>query len=183
MNPPFIINQPTIGIPEAVAPQIWTTLVEADHEFLPPLSQRGSGTQTTFSPVQATQSTGPVAYFDSIRHQDLLTACLGSAPDTVAGFMSYRPESHLPDTANQQTYHYVTTVVVHPAFRGHRLTQQLYEKLLATAYPLHQGVATRTWSTNTAHMRLLHRLGFTPVHRIPDDRGPGIDTVYFAKDI
>ena len=40
-------------------------------------------------------------------------------------------------------------------------------------------IALRTWSTNAAQLRLMEKLGFTCVLRLPDDRGPGVDTVYY----
>ena len=101
----------------------------------------------------------------------------------IAGFMSFRPSYRLPYEYSTALYHYVTTVIVRPAFRGHRITQRMYRSLQEAAAQLGEDVATRTWSTNAAHIGLLSALGFSETHRIPDDRGHGIDTVYFVRSI
>lgn len=177
------ISSPTAGVDEQIADQVWNILVEADTSFIPPLSTRTSGTQTALDSARTVQSAGPVAYFESIRHQHIITARPATPAEPLAGFMSFRPGFHLPYTSPTILYHYVTTVIVRPAFRGNRVTQRMYENLLASAQEFGQGVATRTWSTNAAHIGLLHHLGFSETHRIPEERGPGIDTVYLAKDI
>lgn len=183
IKPQISISPPAIGVESSIASQVWNILVEADTAFIPPLSMRTSGTQTGLKSTLAAQSAGTIAYFESIPHQHIITASPATRAETLAGFLSFRPGFHLPNVPKMKPYHYVTTVIVRPAFRGNRVTQRMYENLLATARELNQGVATRTWATNEAHIRLLHQLGFAEIHRIPDDRGPGIDTVYFAKDI
>jgi hypothetical protein len=42
---------------------------------------------------------------------------------------------------------------------------------------------TRTWSTNASHLDLLDELGFDLIKRVEDDRGDGIDTVYYGIEI
>ena len=49
---------------------------------------------------------------------------------------------------------------------------------LRTAY-----VTTRTWSTNASQMHSFRKRGYAICERIADDRGKGIDTVYFVKKI
>ena len=41
-------------------------------------------------------------------------------------------------------------------------------------------VTTRTWDSNDRHLDLLSDLGFELLTRIEDDRGEGIDTVYYG---
>ena len=41
-------------------------------------------------------------------------------------------------------------------------------------------VRTRTWSGNDRQIGLLGSLGFREQERIVDDRGAGIDTIYFV---
>jgi len=65
------------------------------------------------------------------------------------------------------------------AARGRRLTQGMYDHLFNTLYP-HHSIFTRTWSTNIAHSTILSRMGFSELSRVKDERGAGIDTVYFA---
>jgi RimJ/RimL family protein N-acetyltransferase len=56
----------------------------------------------------------------------------------------------------------------------------MYEHLFFTLFPTHH-LFTRTWSTNAAHIAILGKFGFSQIARIENDRGEGIDTVYFAK--
>lgn len=42
-------------------------------------------------------------------------------------------------------------------------------------------ITLRTWSTNGAQEHILDKLGYSLVRRLKDDRGEGIDTVYFVK--
>lgn len=43
-------------------------------------------------------------------------------------------------------------------------------------------IFTRTWSTNFAHIKILQAFGFETVKVLKNDRGSGIDTVYFKKE-
>ena len=40
----------------------------------------------------------------------------------------------------------------------------------------------RTWSTNRAQAHLMPELGFEEVLRLPNDRGCGVDTVYYRHE-
>ena len=44
-------------------------------------------------------------------------------------------------------------------------------------------IATRTWSTNKTHIKILTDLGYKVILTIKNDRGKGLHTVYFAKEI
>lgn len=44
-------------------------------------------------------------------------------------------------------------------------------------------VAIRTWSTNDAQLALLHGRGYRLVRTVRDDRGRGVDTLYFTKKL
>ena len=43
-------------------------------------------------------------------------------------------------------------------------------------------IFTRTWSTNASQMNILPKMQFCELERIPNDRGDGIDTVYFCRE-
>ena len=45
-----------------------------------------------------------------------------------------------------------------------------------------RSVVTRTWSTNYPMLRLNEKTNFQRTRVIEDDRGPGIDTVYYQLD-
>ena len=54
------------------------------------------------------------------------------------------------------------------------------EKDIAAKFPGSR-ITLRTWSTNGAQEHILDKLGYSLVRRLKDDRGEGIDTVYFVK--
>ncbi len=78
---------------------------------------------------------------------------------------------------------YLTFFRVIPEIRrfgiGFWFRQKLLDHLKSTGF---KSVVTRTWSTNHPMMRLNERTNFHRTKVIVDDRGPGIDTVYFQLD-
>ena len=74
---------------------------------------------------------------------------------------------------------YLCTLIVKPEARGKHLTYNLYDHLFNKLYG-GASIFTRTWSTNGAHTTILGKMGFELIHRIENDRGEGIDTVYFG---
>ncbi len=60
---------------------------------------------------------------------------------------------------------------------------KLYSRLYLYADKLGKPVATRTWSANEAHLIYLNQNGFKPILKIEGDRGEGVSTLYFLKNI
>ena len=150
---------------------ILALLEESDEDFLPPLSCRRSTKDQTFSGDAV--GGGILSYYEAMNRQEILAAV---ADGELFGFVSFYegfPEGDAPSI-------YVSTLVVAKAARGHGLTSKMYEHLFNTLFP-DRHVYTRTWSTNAAHTKILARFGFTEYKRLPNDRGLGIDTVYFAR--
>ena len=56
----------------------------------------------------------------------------------------------------------------------------MYAHLFDDIFP-DRSIFTRTWSTNAAHIKILDKFNFEIIKCIENDRGDGIDTVYFAK--
>lgn len=165
--------------PGGLAPDLRRLLAAADAEFVPPLSARTSTTQQTLTPSSVVGGPGLDAYLAAVLTQQLLVAEAGGA---VLGLLSWRPDHTVvvPGHDPLGPLAYVTTVVVAPAARGQGAGRALYVALLRE---LAGGpVATRTWSRNDAHLALLASLGFVEVVRLPDDRGPGLDTVYLYRE-
>lgn len=165
-----------------VAAAIWQLLLDADQSFVPPLSARHSSTQSALSTATPGEVREPQQYFEALQKQYFILARPVDDGNGVAGFMSFRTAYTLPAGAYAARYHYVTTVIVRPASRGQGLTTRMYRRLMATAKATGNGVATRTWSTNPHHIGLLTKLGFTVAHKVPNDLGAGVDTIYFVKD-
>ena len=155
-------------------------LFDADKEFYPPLSARNSTTQTVLSGDGNLSDTPvvPEEYFKTMSGQSIVLAI---QDETIAGFLSYKPGYELEIDGKKIICSYVSTIVVSPEFRGQGVTGKMYLKLFECSADKY--VATRTWSKNTAHIHILDRLGFDLIMTLKDDRGPGIDTVYYGKEI
>ena len=68
--------------------------------------------------------------------------------------------------------------------RGKGIAVQFYRKIEEIASS--NGIsllATRTWSINDTHIEILSNHGYKLAKRIKSDRGPGIDSVYYMKDL
>lgn len=172
------IDPPRQGFDPADEPRIWQLLVDADRSFIPPLSSRSSSVQSElgahdFDPL------GPRTYFASLREQWFQLARTDTG--LVIGLMSHRPRYILPVDLEGGAHHYVSTVIVDRSYRRQGITRRMYTELLRWAAEAEEGVATRTWSTNDGHLALLAQMGFAVVHRLVDDRGGGLDTVYLVR--
>ena len=163
---------------------IWEILKMCDGEFYPPLSMRTSSYQKNFSPAQGTAGDdGPRAYFNEMIRQEFLLTYLD---EEMVGFMTFRTSylyEQLGEDYNPSLY--MTTACVKPDCREHGIMNALYDRMeqemtLKFSCPV---VTTRTWSTNEAQMWMLPRHGYKQIYVLKDDRGPGVDTVYFGKII
>ena len=99
--------------------------------------------------------------------------------------MSFINRYTFSDLKGIEPSNYITTICVEKKHREKGVSSLLYE---AVFYRLPHElkcdvVSSRTWSTNSKHIKLLQKLGFMIVHRVEDDRGAGIATVYWAKRI
>lgn len=159
---------------ESQKQDIWALLVAADAEFVPPLSSRTQTTQTALSGGEAGAS--PRQYFLGLLQQSFL---LTEENGRVVGFLSFRPAYRFEKNGMDFVCNYISTIIVAKSHRKQGLTSKMYGKLFEISGKT--PIVTRTWSENAAHIALLHKLQFREILRIPDDRGPGIDTVYFLR--
>ncbi|WP_439635121.1 GNAT family N-acetyltransferase [Oceanicaulis sp.] len=167
--------------PAGVRDQIYDLICEADDAFWPPLRARtpeqglsvGEGTVL---------DAAPTAYWASIQPHALITA--SDAAGRVLGMMSVARDKKL-EALKLTVSAYLSTLIVTQSAQGRGLARTLYERLfdLARSGSETPCVATRTWSTNGAHLPLIAKLGFEERLRLKDDRGAGIDTVYFLKPL
>lgn len=155
--------------------EILGLLTLADKEFIPPLSSRNDTLQTDFSSSGKESSGIPQAYFEKILTQKFI---LAKKNGKTIGFMSYVPDREIPEISLPKS-HYISTVIVHPDFRRMGITRKFYAELMQKFSS--KNISTRTWSTNSAHLGLLKKIGFFEALCIKDDRGNGIDTVYYYK--
>lgn len=178
------------NIPEDIKNQLWKILLEIDYEFIPPLSFRDS---TTFSFDDETKDTSvPQQYFDALLEQQIIISKRKSN-DSVTGFMSYKPSYIVKSEKEYSTSgkplslesHYITTIGVTKGARGNGITRMFYKEIEKEVCKskLNNHISTRTWSTNQTHIRILESLGYKKIIEIENDRGAGIHTVYFAKEV
>ena len=157
---------------------IMDLLKMCNREFVPPLSSRNSTTQSMLSVGEDAELDVPYEYFEHIRTQPAFVALENRK---VIGFMSLKKDyvsEEIPPAMQPNIY--ITTVIVHPSFRNRGITAGFYSALFKKFVGCH--VFTRTWSTNTSHTRILTSRKFYEYSRIKDDRGEGIDTVYYHHE-
>lgn len=161
----------------AFGSDIRTLLELADDEFHPPLSGREGTTQT--SGLDSRQNDALDDYHEDVLSQLLVLAIDG---DDLAGFLSFRHGYEADALGDFVPANYVSTIIVHPDERRQGHGRSMYEKLLTDIPDRVRDpyVTTRTWSTNHSHLSLLDELGFRTITTIEDDRGDGIDTVYYG---
>lgn len=176
-----------------VLKQLNALLRWGDEQFVPPLSARHSSTQSDLAPHAAAADHAIDDYYRALLEQRFLLAVDDGADAdgadgngntdgkrTLAGFMSYRPD-YACAYVDGGVCTYVSTILVAEAYRGAQLTERMYRALFTLPDVTGTVVATRTWSKNGAHLHILRKMGFSLIKTLPDDRGPGIDTVYYAK--
>lgn len=164
----------SIGLPEEYRSDIWSLLCAADMEFVPPLSARSDTTQSKLKGT-LDEDTVPKEYFDRMLKQQYILAI---ADDKVIGFMTFISDHVLSVTENEIECVYISTVIVDKTYRNRGITRCFYDQMMREFSE--KRIATRTWSTNHSHIHLLGSIGFELIKRIKDDRGEGIDTVYFC---
>lgn len=151
-------------------------LVAADNEFIPPLSSRSSSTQQTLS-NHTKRADGINQYFEQLKEQRFVVAFEN---EKLIAFVSYKENYNCAEIPNSELPNiYITTLIVSHTERGKGVTKSLYNKLFGEYKNVN--IFTRTWSTNIAHTKILENYGFEILKIIENDRGNGIDTVYYKK--
>ena len=150
-------------------------LCKADTEFIPSLSSRKLTTQD-LSDDEHEKNVEPFEYYCQMIKQSFV---LTVKNDQVVGFLSFIPSYILKIELEEFRCDYISTIIVKPEYRGNGITERMYMTLFN--HRAHSVYATRTWSTNISHLHILEKLGFREIHRIPNERGENIDTIYFAK--
>ena len=149
-------------------------LLESDNDFVPPLSKRNSPRDKSFTD-DSDSVDGILSYYKSMNREQILAAICEEKTIGIVSFWENYEDGQAPNI-------YVSTLVVAKSARGNGLTSKMYDHLFNELYS-DRSVYTRTWSTNIAHVKILQRFGFSEFRRIKNDRGLGIDTVYYERKI
>lgn len=168
------------SLADTIKQEIWEILCECDGEFFPPLSSRNSTSQNRLSD-NAGRENEPRSYFDEMIRQNFILSVIDGR---VAGFMSFIKAYSCPALESFGESLYITTVCVKHDRRGKGLLSAMYEEMEnSVAEKLGcPRISTRTWSQNLRQIHVLNKLGYRAVATIKNDRGEGIDTIYFGKD-
>ena len=148
----------------------------SDKDFVPPLSARNSTLQKDLTSFKSSTD-GIVKYYAEMERQEILGVF---DDDNLIGFVSFRIDyvcDVIDDSSKPNIY--LSTLILKPETRGRGITRLLYDYLFNTLYPT-RSIFTRTWSTNIAHTKILFGFGFSELSRKINDRGEGIDTVYYS---
>ena len=148
-------------------------LEKCDGEFIPPLSSRGSTTQAQLLTNGPNNGIGD--YFAEVSKQSAIVVTENKQVIAFASFKSNYVCEHI--SADFSPNLYVTTILVDPEHRNRSIASQIY-KALFKRFPKHY-IFLRTWSTNTAHIRILLSCGFHEHCVLNNDRGEGVDTNYY----
>lgn len=169
-----------VDTPERYGDEIRRLLYTADEEFVPPLSNREGTTQTDGLEEQRNDALDE--YYEQCIDQSFV---LVHETDDVHGFLSFRQGYDIEALGSYTPSTYVSTIVVDPSQRRKGYARSMYQELLTNVPPevLDPYVTTRTWHTNDHHLDLLDELGFELLERIENDRGDGIDTVYYGIEV
>lgn len=154
-------------------------LDSADEEFVPDLTAENRTGVTRSNDEEWFTSIDE--YVQAALDRQLIAALDG---DRVVGIMIFEAIDEMDDLEEYTPTNYVTELVVERDYRGQGIATKMYETILEELPADYQlaSVSTKTWSTNDDHISILDSLGFECVKRIPDDRGEGIDTVYYARE-
>lgn len=163
-------------LPDAMRSQVYQLLEKCENEFMPPLSQRVSTRQSNLVDTDSSSATGIGSYFDEMAEQSFLLA-VSDTDGRLLAFLSYIPSRQLPEEILDRESSYVSTICTAHEARGNGIARALYTALEETT----DVITIRTWSTNMSQLHILNSMGYEELARIPNDRGQGIDTLYFIR--
>ena len=161
---------------------IWEVLCQCDDEFYPPLSARNSSSQKQLKSEDGSAMAReqlPVAYYEEMIRQEFLVA---ADEGKVVGFMTFKKNYICDALEFFGESLYITTVCVRREYRGRHILGMLYDYMETEAARACgcSRVSTRTWSLNEAQLHDLKKRGYERLAVLKDDRGPGVDTIYFG---
>lgn len=161
-------------------PSIRRLLEAVGEEFVPPL------TDSARSELSRAGQTGGRTDIDRYVERCLDRPMVGVTKDgTLKGLLSFEPLSDSDALGEYTPTNHVERFAVDPDFRGRGIGTEMYRVFINDLPADYQQpfASTETWETNDAHIAILEDFGFELVHRVPDDRGPGLDTVYYARSL
>lgn len=142
----------------------------SDNEFVPPLSSRDSKSDND---LEICMNSNILDYIDSIANQNFIVV-VDNASNKLVGFLSYVSKVLYGINCN-----YVSTIIIEKDYRNKGIAGLLYQELSSIS---DKPITVRTWSTNEGQIHLLQKLGYSYLKVLKNDRGNGIDTIYFCNN-
>lgn len=140
--------------------EVYKIFLKHEQDFVPPLSERGSVEE----------------YYLKLKDEDMI---LLRHQKKLIGVITFYRKPSIIDESKEVLY--IANLIVDREYRGNKIAYKLYDMCFACC-----GEGTyeiRTWSTNEPQQHILNNLGFKLIKRIKDDRGEGIDTLFYQIDI
>lgn len=160
---------------------IFDILCECDDEFYPKLSSRNSTSQQELKKQPDSEGDKPYTYFEDMIKQEFIVVYDN---ERIIAFMTFKKNYVCEATREIGPSIYVSTVCVRKSYRHQGILHQLYDELEKVTGELkYNFIFTRTWSLNQAQIHSLLKHGYQKIKVNKDERGEGIDTVYFGKRI
>lgn len=142
----------------------------SDNEFVPPLSSRNSNSDND---LEICSNSNILDYIDSIANHNFIVV-VDNDSNKLVGFLSYVSKVVYDINCN-----YVSTIIIEKDYRNRGIAGLLYQELSSIS---DKPITVRTWSTNEGQIHLLQKLGYNYLKVLKNDRGYGIDTIYFCNE-
>lgn len=166
--------------PERRKGEMKDILREANNEFVPPIETPPEEMKS--EDVRKDGRYTIDGYVEEALKNRFIMAFKGNK---LVGFLEFLHGYTSPHLRGYCPCNYEFTIVVRKGHRREGIGTSMYKESMRglpedLKLPY---IATRTWSTNIAHIDLLEKLGFVKVKQIDEDRVGGVHTVYFARKI
>ncbi|WP_315560730.1 GNAT family N-acetyltransferase [Actinomyces gerencseriae] len=161
-------------LPEPLARQLLALTRRCDGDFVP-LCPGATGSVRSSATSALRPGRTSRSYVDSLLELAHLIVLVQD--ERLVGYCAY----YWPWMWRGTEHVYVSTAVVAPSHRGRGLSTRTGRRVVARALRRRVPLLAKTWSTNQASMGALARWGRVD-KIVRDERGAGIDTVYWRLD-
>lgn len=161
-------------LPEPLARQLLALTRRCDGDFVP-LCPGATGSVRSSATSALRPGRTSRSYVDSLLELAHLVVLVQD--ERLVGYCAY----YWPWMWRGTEHVYVSTAVVAPSHRGRGLSTRTGRRVVARALRRRVPLLAKTWSTNQASMGALARWGRVD-KIVRDERGSGIDTVYWRLD-
>lgn len=162
---------------ENIKDEIWEILCECDKEFYPPLSERKTfGSLLDLNCRAKANNKLPFDYFESMIKQNFMIAYMDKR--YIVRFMAFLSNVKPKDFDIKCNYY--TTICVKTANRQKGIATGLLTFKLPDNFR-NEITLTRTWSLNYPMITAFNKAGFSIKKLVADDRGKGVDTLYYQR--